>query len=96
MGHMFDRLTNDELLKRTVAARIAAHDCRMNPYRENADGHRWVEIETNAWAERGREWAELANEVDRRSLRRPDLPLGYDGDSRRKAKPSSTATENGT
>lgn len=32
-----------------------AHDAPMNPYRENHDGHRWVEIVSTAWADRANE-----------------------------------------
>lgn len=31
-----------------------AHEAPMNPYRENHDGHRWVEQYSYAWAKAGR------------------------------------------
>lgn len=64
-------MTDEELLRATAAARRAAHDAPMNPYRLDADGHRWVEMVSYAWADRSREWIALLNECDRRGLKRP-------------------------
>lgn len=74
-------MTDEELLARAKAARRAAHDAPLNPYRLDADGHRWASMDSNAWADRAREWHELANEVDRRGLKQPEMD--WDGDSRR-------------
>jgi len=74
-------LTDDELLSRTLAALRAAHDAPLNPYRLDADGHRWVEPRSTAWADRSREWCELSAEVKRRGLEQP-TPT-WDGNSRR-------------
>jgi hypothetical protein len=78
---MFEHLTNDELLVQTKAARRAAHGAPLNPYRLDANGHRWVEHRSRAWADRSREWCALADEVDRRELLQPKMD--WDGDSRR-------------
>lgn len=61
-------LSDSELLAKTLEARRAAHDAPLNPYRLDADGHRWVDPSSTAWADRSREWVALANEVDRRGL----------------------------
>lgn len=74
-------LTDDELLARTKAALRAMHDAPLNPYRLDADGHRWVQHDSRAWADRSRDWCELANEIDRRGLAQP--VMDWDGDSRR-------------
>jgi hypothetical protein len=79
-------LTDEALLSRTKIARKAAHDAPLNPYRLDADGHRWVQHDSSAWADRSREWCELANEVDRRGL--PQPVMDWDGDSRRGSKAS--------
>jgi hypothetical protein len=76
-----DRLTDAKLLTRTLIARRAAHDAPLNPYRLDADGHRWVEQQSTAYASAGRDWMALANEVDRRGLAQPKPT--WDGDSRR-------------
>ncbi len=74
-------MTDEELLAATLAARRAAHDAPLNPYRLDANGHRWVEPVTTAFAMHGSRWADLAAEVDRRGLKQP-IP-DWDGDSRR-------------
>jgi hypothetical protein len=76
-----DRLTDAELLNRTLEARRAAHDAPLNPYRLDADGHRWVEQQSTAYASASRDWMQLAAEVDRRGLAQP-TPT-WNGDSRR-------------
>jgi hypothetical protein len=79
-----DRMTDADLLNRTLEARRAAHDAPLNPYRLDADGHRWVEQRSTAYATASGDWMALANEVDRRGLPQP-RPT-WDGDSRRKRK----------
>lgn len=74
-------MTDEELLRRTIEARMAMHNTPMNPYRLDADGHRWVEPISKAWADTSREWMMLADEVDRRGLKQPEMM--WDGDSRR-------------
>lgn len=73
------RLTDDELLKATAAALKAAHEAPMAMFcTENKDGkptgHHFLENHTRAWADRSREWMELADEVDRRGLIQPVAP----------------------
>jgi hypothetical protein len=88
---MSERMTDAELLTRTLDARRAAHDAPLNPYRLDANGHRWVEQQSTAYASAAREWMQLAAEVDRRGLVQP-TPT-WDGDSRRApAKPVGTPT----
>lgn len=70
-----ERLTDADLLTKTLAARLAAHGAPLNPFRLDADGHRWVAIGSIAWASRARDWMELASEVDRRGLSQPVLPV---------------------
>lgn len=36
--------------------RKAAHDAPLNPYRLDADGHRWVEQVSYAYRDRANEW----------------------------------------
>lgn len=74
-------LDDQQLLAATLAARRATHDVPLNPYRLDADGHRWVEMQSNAWASSSREWMQFADEVDQRGLPQP-IP-DWDGDSRR-------------
>lgn len=74
-------LSDDALLSATLAARRAAHDAPLNPYRLDADGHRWVELQSRAWATSSEAWVALADEVDRRGLNQPTPD--WDGDSRR-------------
>jgi hypothetical protein len=66
-------MTDEELLQATARARKAMHGVPMNPYRLDADGHRWVENTSTAWADRSRDWMRLADEVDRRGLKQPDM-----------------------
>ena len=66
-------MDDEQLLAATKAARRAAHDAPLNPYRLDANGHRWVAHDSRAWADRSREWCELANEVDRRGLKQPEM-----------------------
>jgi hypothetical protein len=36
--------------------RKLAHDAPLNPYRLDANGHRWVEQQSYAWARASRDW----------------------------------------
>jgi hypothetical protein len=74
-------MTDKELLQATLEARKAAHDAPLNPYRLDADGHKWVELRSTAWADRSREWMDLSTEVRRRGLQQPTPD--WDGNSRR-------------
>ena len=42
-----------------------AHEAPLNPYRLDADGHRWVEQYSNAWANRSNDWVRLCEVRDR-------------------------------
>lgn len=44
--------------------RELAHSAPLNPYRLDADGHRWVDLQSNAWADRSREWMAACNKLD--------------------------------
>ena len=66
-------MTDDELLAKTATARGAAHNVPMRPYRVNADGHRWVDTTSRAYAARAEEFFELAGEVKRRGLKLPKV-----------------------
>lgn len=68
--------SDQELLISTAAARRAAHEAPLNPYRQDANGRRWVEMRSYAFADRARDWMELAREVDGRGLRQPHIHLG--------------------
>lgn len=76
-------LSDEELLKQTLAARHRAHDAPLATYHEDHDGHKWVEP-APAWSAASREWSELAAEVDRRGLTQP--VTNWNGDSRRPTK----------
>jgi hypothetical protein len=46
-----------------------AHDAPLNPYRLDADGHRWVEQISQAWSNRSNDWIKACEHRDRlRSL----------------------------
>jgi hypothetical protein len=51
--------------------RRLAHDAPLNPYHLDADGHRWVEMRSYAWARTGRDWvrAKGALEASRKTKR---------------------------
>lgn len=79
-------LTDDELLARTKAAHQAAHDAPLAEiYEVNKGGKptgvKHISNHVTGWADRSREWMDLANEVDRRGLQQPKMD--WDGDSRR-------------
>lgn len=79
-------MTNGTLLTRTLEARRAAHDAPLAQIYEvnkggKPTGQKHISQHTSAWADRSREWMDLANEVDRRGLKQP-VP-DWDGDSRR-------------
>ena len=42
-----------------------AHEAPLNPYRLDANGHRWVEQYSNAWADRSNDWVKLCEHRDR-------------------------------
>ena len=44
--------------------RKLAHDAPLNPYRLDADGHRWVDLQSMAWADRSREWMQACERRD--------------------------------
>lgn len=44
--------------------RKLAHDAPLNPYRLDADGHRWVAQESYAWRDRGNEWLQACERRD--------------------------------
>lgn len=62
-------MTNEDLILKTKEAKKLAHEAPLNPYRLDANGHRWVEQYSNAWADRAKEWAELSAECDKRGLK---------------------------
>lgn len=66
----FRHLSDDQLLVNTAEARRMAHDAPKNLHM-NADGSASLGNST-AWARWSREWASLANEVDRRGLKQPE------------------------
>lgn len=74
-------MSDDELLAAELEARRKAHDAPMNPFRKNANGHKWVDQQSSAWSSRSREWEQLRSEVKARGLT-PLTPY-WDGDSRR-------------
>ncbi len=79
-------MTDEELLKKTLEARRAAHDAPLaEVYAENQYGRPTGKLKirdhTRAYADRANEWMALAKEVDRRGLKQP-IP-DWDGDSRR-------------
>lgn len=67
-------MTDEELLLKTAVARRAAHDAPRR-LQMTADGGATVGA-SMAWADRSREWMQLASEVDRRGLKQPDLNHG--------------------
>jgi len=44
--------------------RKLAHEAPLNPYRLDADGHRWVEQYSNAWASRSNDWVKACEKRD--------------------------------
>ena len=64
-------MTDEELLKATAYARLAAHEAPKNLFR-NADGSGSLG-NSRAWADRSNDWMRLADEVDRRGLKQPAL-----------------------
>jgi hypothetical protein len=45
--------------------RKLAHQAPLNPYRLDADGHRWVEQQSSAWRSRGNDWIQACIIRDR-------------------------------
>ena len=52
------------LTEKVERLRQAAHEAPMNPFRLNADGHRWIEPLSRAWAARANEYAKACDELD--------------------------------
>jgi len=44
--------------------RKLAHEAPLNPYRLDADGHRWVELQSYAWRDRANEWVKACDHRD--------------------------------
>ncbi len=44
--------------------RKLAHEAPLNPYRLDANGHRWVEQYSNAWASRSNDWVKACEKRD--------------------------------
>lgn len=44
--------------------RKLAHDAPLNPYRLDADGHRWVEQQSYAWTRASRAWMDACEKRD--------------------------------
>lgn len=64
-------MTRVELLLEIERAEIECDRLRelaqmapLNPYRLDADGHRWVEQQSYAWAARGNDWIAACNKRD--------------------------------
>jgi hypothetical protein len=45
--------------------RKLAHEAPLNPYRLDADGHRWIEQQSYAWARASREWMKACERLER-------------------------------
>jgi hypothetical protein len=52
--------------------RKLAHEAPLNPYRLDANGHRWVEQYSSAWASRSNDWV---NACEKRDALRAALSL---------------------
>jgi hypothetical protein len=50
--------------------RKLAHEAPLNPYRLDANGHRWVDQQSTAWRSRGNDWIKACEHRDaiRRAL----------------------------
>ena len=50
--------------------RKLAHEAPLNPYRLDADGHRWVDQQSTAWRYRSNDWIKACERRDaiRRAL----------------------------
>jgi hypothetical protein len=60
---MFERLSDEELVRRTLKARLDAHKAPGGP--------------SDAWARHAKEWMLFAKEIDRRGLKQPGLPANH-------------------
>lgn len=71
-------MTDERLLRKTSEARGQAHRAPLNPYRLDADGHRWVAQDSTGWATASDAFFALAAEVKRRGFELPacDCPEG--------------------
>lgn len=61
-------MTDEELILKTKQVKKAAQEACLNPYRLDANGHRWIEQYSNAWADRANEWMKLSDECAKRGL----------------------------
>lgn len=64
--HTAGRLEADLAAAELECSRLRdlAHQAPLNPYRLDADGHRWVEIESYAWRDRSNEWIKACERRD--------------------------------
>lgn len=71
-------MTDQDLILQTSAARGRAHRAPFAEWSKDHEGHSAIVNHTSAWADHGRQWTELAAEVERRGLKQPpcDCPLG--------------------
>jgi hypothetical protein len=71
-------VTDAELLAKTALARGEAHRVPMRPYRVDADGHKWVDTSSRAYAARADDFFTLMSECKKRGLEMPacDCPDG--------------------
>ena len=71
-------MTNEELIRKTSAARGLAHRAPLAEWSLDHRGHSAIVNHTNAWAVRSREFHELMDECERRGLAMPpcDCPPG--------------------
>lgn len=66
--------------EKCAALRKAAHEAPLNPYRVNADGHRWVEQVSYAYRDRANEWLQacLARDLIKAEMARGSALSGND------------------
>lgn len=57
-------MTLEEAEAECERLRKLAHDAPLNPYRLDANGHRWVEQYSNAWADRSNDWVSACEKRD--------------------------------
>lgn len=61
------RLTELDLLQaedECEQLRSLAHQAPLNPYRLDADGHRWVDQQSSAWRNRSNDWLRACERRD--------------------------------
>ncbi len=58
--------------------RTLAHEAPLNPYRLDANGHRWVEQISGAWKDRSNDWIKACEKRDalRAAVGTPRKPEG--------------------